>query len=233
MTAPNVAYTAPLSNAQRLSIVQAIASYSGLTPASVANTVQGQGLNFNLEFDPTTGDPKALPAPFGKADIAGFDSILIADYQNIISHPPGQAGFGGSPNQTSTQLSAPSPLESVASFLSKLTNGDTWIRVAEFATGFLLLGIAAVEIAKNVGAGSAAAKGGGLVKTGVSVVNPLSSPNRKVRAVRSRQQYSEAARASTREAAQRSAHDALYNDAGRHSKVGRHAPKIDLNAPVL
>lgn len=98
---------------------------------------------------------------------------------------PGAAqGYIG-PNPINSAINAAVSWEDV---LSALGNVNTWKRVGEFAVGFLMLGIATYAIAKNLGGSAPAAqKTASTLKKAGTVVNPLSSPNRKARAVTGRQ----------------------------------------------
>lgn len=94
-------------------------------------------------------------------DFQGYsDQSVINSYDSIVGNtptPPGadpgyaQGYIGPNPagNVINGAATAIDALVSVPQFLGKLSNGNTWIRVAEFGIGILLVGVAANALLKN------------------------------------------------------------------------------------
>lgn len=83
------------------------------------------------------------------------DGDLLTVYNNIITdlwhNPNNNAGIGGIPVVGGPASSTIDAAESIPDFLAKLANPNLWIRVGEFAAGFLLLGIGTYVILKGSG----------------------------------------------------------------------------------
>lgn len=120
---------APLTDAERTTIYTYIAGRSGRTLANVEAEVS------------------ALAGVNGR----GVDATLETLYTGFVNGQTNvnTGGAIGSDLPTVSVPSIPNPISSVEDFLSLLANPNTWIRTAEFAVGFLMLGIAAYAIVKN------------------------------------------------------------------------------------
>lgn len=141
MTAPTPPYTvktlpkAPLSPTIRQAML-----------AWIASTSWGSG----------NGPYAGLPTNISDSD------LLVAYKAGLQNLVPGQdTTISGNPVLGPTVGAVSSATESVGSFLGKLSNGSTWVRVAEFAIGGIMLAIAINALVKNttgVDPGGAASK---------------------------------------------------------------------------
>ena len=175
----------------------AITGANGINSAPPFKTVPSSPLNAQTKAQILAwiNGNKVTTTQYGGALPANIsDSDLLMVFRNELSlyAPPSviqTVPIVGNAAQ-STVNAVIDPLKSL---YGGLTNQNTWIRVAEFAVGFLMLGIAIKGIVSAT-TGSAGAKAGGALKTAGTVVNPLSSPNRKRRAVAGQYAQREASR---------------------------------------
>lgn len=173
-----------------------------------ANNVQ---LNWTLLTAPwQAANPGGAPGFTTKAD------VLLATYAQALQ------GNKLDPGAANSGLDVQNPLTSIESFLSTLTNGNTWVRIAEFLVGGLMLGIAVSALVKNTTGASAG--------DAVSKAAKLSPVGRLANRSAPKQAPKQAPKAAPKPSAP------LYE--GRHDRyVGKRSvdnpTALDLSAPVL
>lgn len=152
MTAPVVApltpdpnapsYTLPLTPAERLAILAYIAQRQNSTVAAVAGIINKQIVPAAVTVQGTiSGAFGGILGGNSSAAATAADTTILQDYDAVVAG----GGFGAGLGNTSEQLQTPS----LTSFLGDLTNGATWVRVAEFLVGGIMLAIAINALVKN------------------------------------------------------------------------------------
>lgn len=138
----------------------------GVAIAAWLQAIDPGGLNFALFVPPfQTAIPGAAPGFNTRAD------QLVATYAQALQ------GNKLDPGAANSGLDVQNPLTSVEGFLSDLTNGKTWVRVAEFLVGGVMLAIAISALVKGTtgvspsGAAKKVAKLNPGVRTASKVVN--------------------------------------------------------------
>jgi hypothetical protein len=69
------------------------------------------------------------------------DKELITRYKQVLAGAAGHDTISLPGGGTTTLPALPNPIASVTDFLALLAKGQTWIRVAEFAVGIVLVGV--------------------------------------------------------------------------------------------
>ena len=110
----------------------------------------------SAQYNAKYGDPNNGVNPPG-----GFTNKLAAQQAaNKYNANPGQAGGVNAPNPlTPNSLLGNNPLtgiNAIGDFFQRLTQPSTWVRVAEFAAGGLLLYIGGSALVRGTAAGDAA-----------------------------------------------------------------------------
>lgn len=133
---PSGTLKAPLTNAQRLAVYQYLNAH-GLGAATL-NTLKSLGFTLNTDGSYPTVETNIA----GKSAVAAADSLLISDYNLIVSSAPGTAGFSGGQGQTNTVINTPGWADELGSLLGDLVDAGLWKRIGIGALALVLVIIA-------------------------------------------------------------------------------------------